>query len=92
MKIIGKTNYGFILEASNDEAANLIGYHSQYQNKRTLEVGQEINIADMYRQLYDLSNAQDELTKCSEALKRAATLVKNNPLPISCIKVGPVEK
>ena len=33
MKIIGKTEDGYIIEASQDEVANLIGYYSKYDDR-----------------------------------------------------------
>ena len=56
MKIIGKTNDGFILESSAKELANLIGFYSEYTNELP-KVGSEIEIDHMYNQLYQLSYA-----------------------------------
>ena len=82
MKIIGKTNGGWILTASRTEVANLVGYYSAYDDGATkLKSGDEINVADMYRQLYYLANHQEELSKLSQYLIEVANqLVLREPI------------
>lgn len=56
MKVIGKTESGFILSAEKNEIANLIGYYSGYsEGLPKLSVGSEIDVHSMYQQLYVLS-------------------------------------
>ena len=60
MKVIGTTKRGFLLDASDDEIANLIGYHSAYTVKskflkrEVVNVGDEIQIGEMYKSLTEL--------------------------------------
>lgn len=78
MKIIGHTENGYLIDASREEIANLIGYYGtycdEYKNKR-IGIGSEIQVHEMYNQLYqlaykydDISRAKENLTKCIELL------------------------
>jgi hypothetical protein len=50
VKVIGKTEGGYILEASNDEVANLIGYYSTYdKDYKRPNCGDNIQISSMYK-------------------------------------------
>jgi len=53
MKIIGKTNKGFILEAEIREVAKLIG-HRYASDVRDLDVGTEIEVSGMFEDLADI--------------------------------------
>ena len=77
MKIIGKTENGYIVEASKDDVANLVGYHGQYDTKyKPLSVGDEILVSKMFRQLYELKNNQPELQKVVGTLRNLADLLE----------------
>lgn len=78
MKIIGNTENGYLIDASREEIANLIGYYdtygNEYKNKR-IGIGSEIQVHEMYNQLYhlaykyvDISKAKENLSKCIELL------------------------
>lgn len=54
MKIIGKTEDGFILSAKGSEISKLISYDYTYDMYPKLQIGQEINVSEMYAQLYGL--------------------------------------
>jgi hypothetical protein len=60
MKVIATTKRGFLLDASDDEVAKLIGYYSAYTVKskfsksNVVNVGDEIQIAEMYKSLSEL--------------------------------------
>jgi hypothetical protein len=85
MKIIGKTENGFVLIASADEVANLIGYHSKYSDAkavRDLDVGSEIRVAEMYRHLSRLGHAKQEISDMAAKLRAAADLITALPDPI----------
>ena len=70
MKIIGRTKEGYILDASADEIANLVGYYGKYSldKKVQLNIGDEINISQMYKQLYNLSRKHEEIESAKEKL------------------------
>ena len=79
MKIIGKTERGFILESSEDEVANLIGHYSAYTNVDgcpKLNMGDIICVHSMYKQLYDIKHKAGELSKISKTLRQVADLVE----------------
>ncbi|UWG96811.1 hypothetical protein LPY66_18325 [Dehalobacter sp. DCM] len=76
MKIIGQSENSFILEASKDELANLIGYYSKYDQKAKVNPGDEINISNMYRQLYTLERKQPELRKVIDTLRGIANMLE----------------
>jgi len=73
VEIIGKARRGFILEADEDEVYNLIGYYSKYSDKAPrLEVGDTINVSDMYNQLYNLKSAERCLASTAKELRSIA--------------------
>ncbi len=75
MRVIGKTDGGMILEATNSEIANLIGYYSDYSKTakvHELKPGSEIKVGAMFMQLYQLQGKQGELKKLQDALREAA--------------------
>lgn len=78
MKIIGKTDNGFILEASKDEVANLLGEYSAYSLKNEvsekLKVGASIRIAKMYERITNLD--------CKNKNVKAAITALNNMLEL----------
>jgi hypothetical protein len=77
VKVIGKTESGFIIEASKEEIANLTGYHSSYSNGyKSPLVGVEIQVSKMFRQLYDLEHNQPELQKVVNTLRGMADLLE----------------
>ena len=56
MKIIGKRDRGFIIDVSEGEIAKLIGYYYMGDSDcPRLKVGDEINLGEMYMQLYTLN-------------------------------------
>ena len=79
MKIIGIGNGGYIIETTSEELANLIGWHSLWdteESRRRLQVGDEVHIHDMYKQLYDLAKNSETLTKVAAELVKYANLLK----------------
>lgn len=70
MKIIGRTKEGYIIDASTDEIANLVGYYGKYSldKKVQLSIGDQINISQMYKQLYNLSRKHEEIKNAKEKL------------------------
>ena len=88
MKIIGKTEDGFILDASRKEVANLIGFFSGFGIKN-VTVGSEIEVHHMYSQLYELSHFKAELGNISDKLEKYAKELRPlMPLQIMCPTKG----
>lgn len=78
MKIIGRTEKGYILDATKEEVANLIGFYSAYEKdfrKKSIGIGSEINISGMYKQLYGLAVKHDDIEKAKDNLKRCIELL-----------------
>jgi hypothetical protein len=79
MKVIGKTEDGYIIDASGDEVANLIGYYGTYSlrdSNRVIYVGDKINISGMYKQLYNLKNNEPKLKEVVKTLRGLADLLE----------------
>jgi|GEM_PF-2436645 len=77
MKIIGKTDRGFILEGGEDEMFNLIGFfYSGERGAPRLRVGDEILVGKMYGQLYNLANRKNTLSAMAKELRGLAELLE----------------
>lgn len=78
MKIIGRSENGYIIDASRNEIANLIGFYSDCGrsfDNQNIGIGCEINVHDMYHQLYDIANAHDDIEKAKERLKNCIDIL-----------------
>lgn len=80
MKIIARAANSFVFMATEDETAKLVGY--KYDSGIHLKIGDEINISEMYNQLYDLSSYEEELIKVQKQLRRLANKLKV-PAPLT---------
>lgn len=92
MKIIASTKGGFLLEATSTEIANLIGYYTEYDsgfNRRELQIGDELKISEMFRQLYSLSKNLPLLSKTAAEFRNLAELLEVKD-PILRKRVGEV--
>lgn len=76
MEVIGKTEDGYIIEASKDEIAHLIGYSSKYDNGARVNVGDEIQVNKMFNQLYELKQNAPELNKVVKTFRNLADLLE----------------
>lgn len=91
MKIIGKAKDSFILQASENEVANLVGHYSHWDVR--LETGDEINVAKMYHQLRSLSVLRTEIESTKETLlEMAKSLEVVLPVTFNVEKVIPDNK
>lgn len=71
MKIIGKTEKGFILEANETEVYNMKGLYSKYSaGEHRFKIDDEINVVDVYRRYTSL----EELIKSDRFEKSLQTL------------------
>ena len=61
MKVIGTTKTGFLLEATDNEVANLIGYYSAYTVKSKFSQREVVNVGDNI-QIHAMYNCLKELT------------------------------
>ena len=56
--------------------ANLIGYYGKYDSNFRVNVGDQINISGMYKQLYNLERNQPELKRIVDTLRGLADLLE----------------
>jgi hypothetical protein len=78
MKIIGKTDEGFLLSATEDELAHLLGFNSSYSvedRTKRLAPGQRIKVADLYKRLEKLGKLPKELADTAKALRGIADAI-----------------
>jgi hypothetical protein len=80
MKIIAKTGEKtFLVQATEDELANLIGWSSEWHRKdrrqRGLCIGDTINTHAMFSRLYEQENQRSELDKAKSILMKAAASI-----------------
>ena len=84
MKVIGYTGKGYMLDATKEEIANLIGFYGTYveeYKKKSIGIGSEINVSGMYKQLYGLARGYDDIERAKDNLKRCIELLDIvNPL------------
>jgi hypothetical protein len=75
MRIIGESDSGYVLEASRDEVANLIGYYSKYNYDKgiaTPKPGDTIKVTEMFQRLYTLARRRGEIKTAQKMLRDAA--------------------
>lgn len=85
MKIIGKTDTGFLVDASGDELANLCAYASKWSMeykgiKDVIVPGKVINVSALFSTLNTLAY-QAEKVRQAQASLRAAAEALNFPIP-----------
>ncbi len=64
MKVIGKSEDGYIIAATRDEIANLQGLYSHYSDEFKVDVGDELNIEPFYnmaKKANSIRSRRDEL-------------------------------
>ena len=84
MKVVGYTEKGYMLDATKEEIANLIGFYGAYgeeYKKKSIGIGSEINVSGMYKQLYRLAGSYEDIERAKYNLKRCIELLDIvNPL------------
>jgi len=73
MKIIGKREYGFIVDIEDTELEKLTGY---YYGKKEFSIGEELQIHALYDQLTAFSTQGYDIEKLSHTLKTAAGMLE----------------
>ena len=74
MKIIGKSEHGLILTATEDEVAHLAGHYNK--GVVSTKVGTNIAIDAMWNRLYSLTSQEAKLQEAAKALRLAAELTE----------------
>lgn len=78
MKVIGKSENGYIITATKDEIANLQGLYSQYSDGFKVNVGDELNIEpfyDMARKANSIRSRRDELESVANHIDSALRII-----------------
>ena len=66
MKIIGKTENGFILEASKDDVAGMEG---MYSHQRRFEIGDVVDIYGLFQKYNSVSIALNDINRLRMSAK-----------------------
>ena len=83
MKIIGHTQGGYIVEASDFEMSELTGKNCSY-NKAP--VGQNIDAIKIVRHITAVVNTDQERSVICQNLRAAATLLENTPSVLTVLQ------
>ena len=91
MKVIGQTEYGYILEASHEEVSNYAGYYGIDKRGR-FPVRTEIRVSPQFDQLRFLKSRQGTLENIVSLLREyAGKLELIDPIAIKEISEGKEE-
>lgn len=92
MKVVGRTREGFILTATQNELANLLGYYyGGADGCPALDSLDEIKVSEMYDQLYRLASKKDALSKVAGDLEELANLLRMHEPVVQGFADGEVE-
>lgn len=95
MKILGKTKKGFIVEVTNEEAANLVSQNSGYSSVpytdtdgkksacevRELPIGATVEAGKLYQQAQAIVYSFGDMKKLLGRIKGAITTFENSQKP-----------
>jgi len=77
MKIIGETGDGFILMASKDEVANLLGFYwTGVSGMQPLRVGIEVKVSAVFLVGYERERRRKELNEAIKSLQTVASYLE----------------
>ena len=85
MKIIGIGDRKVIIEASNEEYANLKGKYSYYSEDKTSRIGEEFPIHEMYNELKDIHDIKNTV---KETVNRLNKLASSLSIPGKLLKIS----
>lgn len=72
IEIIAKSKKGFIVDLTSLDLEKLVGTR---QGERNFEIGDELEVYEKYRLVYNLVNSEVELSKISDKLLEYAELI-----------------
>ena len=78
MKVIGKSEDGYIITATKDEIAYLQGLYSHYSDKFKVNVGDELNIKPFYamaERANSIRSRRDELESVANHIDSALRII-----------------
>lgn len=89
MRIIGKTESGFILTATDVEVHYILGESKPYYDVQRMLIGTKIEVSEIYKHLKDQGKMIGQLKDAQSALRRIADRLE---LPPAIIPVLPTEQ
>lgn len=93
MKVIGKTDGGYILTATHTEVANLLGYYyvgtARDAGVADPKSGDTIQVAEMYQQLYQIERHRGDVNRFRAMLLEMADNLKTLPPVIDSVVTAP---
>ena len=75
MKIIGKTDCGFIVECNEETLKNIIG--KRYHERHDFRIGDKINVCQTWRKLNDILSLHNEFERTCKTLSALHDLLEN---------------
>lgn len=92
MKIIGHTQYGYLVEMTEVELSKITGNpkdavhssnnRSSYSQQESHKIGTAFNVSETWGHLQRLLANGKERERIAESLRAAATLIEHTPSPI----------
>lgn len=76
MKIIGKTDGGFILQATTSDIQKLVGWYYDETPTPTFKVGDDIKVSDMFMQMKNIKDMEKKLTQTAASLRMCANQIE----------------
>jgi hypothetical protein len=84
MRVLAKTKEGFILDAKDDECANLVGFDSTYsmwRGGKSLEIGMTLCVSETFKALIEHRQISGKIRNCQKQLREAADSL-DAPVPL----------
>ena len=74
MKIIGKTDGGFILSGSDSEVANIVGL--RFSSDLKASVGTTIDVHEIYQRISEIRGMKKTLIKICDELSSSSAIIR----------------
>jgi hypothetical protein len=75
MKIIGRSVEGYLLEATKEELANLVGVQSWQRDCPDFRPGMTIMVCELFKRLDAMRKSEETLKSCADSLRNLADLL-----------------
>lgn len=84
MQIIGRTAYGYIIEASCSDVTSITGSNnSDGSGRPTLQAGTQINVHKCWNHINSITQFEERRKAMAEQLRAAATVIETTPSPLT---------
>lgn len=84
MNIIAKAKDGFILVATDDEVARILGFHSAYSMNKKPEVGQSVDVSGLFDALIFERSRPSALSDTAKKLRAEADKIDKINATLHC--------